>query len=99
MDVNREFNFQRDMTQFSSGARSLIRDQEWRIHLVDLSTDGGWLLACGGISDLVRGQIALEDDIGIVGSAETLLVPYDRPNYHATMLNLKSQCWRAVGGR
>ncbi len=64
---------------FSLGALAPIRDEEWRIRLVDLSTDGGWWLACGGTSDLVRGQIVLEDDIGIVGSVETLLVPYDPP--------------------
>ena len=84
---------------FSLGALAPIRDEEWRIRLVDLSSDGGWLLTCDGISDLVRGQIALDDDIEILGSAETLLVPYDRPNYHASMLYLGSQCWRAGGGR
>ncbi len=84
---------------FSSGALAPIRDEEWRIRLVDLSSDGGWLLTCDGISDLVRGQIALDDDIEILGSAETLLVPYDRPNYHASLPYLRSQCWRAGGGR
>ena len=38
------------------GARVVIRDEEWLIHRVDPSTDGGWLLNCDGISELVRGE-------------------------------------------
>jgi DNA-directed RNA polymerase beta subunit len=58
------------MTQLAPGARALIRDEEWLIRRVDPSADGGWLLTCDGISDLVRGQsalflTALEDDIEI----------------------------------
>ncbi len=68
------------MTQLAPGARALIRDEEWLIRRVDPSADGGWLLTCDGISDLVRGQNALfltelEDDIEVLDPAETLLVP------------------------
>lgn len=89
------------MTQLVPGARALIRDEEWLIRRVDPSADGGWLLSCDGISDLVRGQSALfltelEDDIEILDPAETLLVPDDSPTYSATMLYLESQRRRTV---
>ena len=73
------------MTQLAPGARALIRDEEWLIRRVDPSADGGWLLTCDGISELVRGQsalflTALEDDIEILDPAQTLLVPDDTPD-------------------
>ncbi len=89
------------MTQLAPGARALIRDEEWLIRRVDPSADGGWLLTCDGISELVRGQsalflTALEDDIEILDPAQTLLVPDDSPKYNATMLFLESQRRRTV---
>lgn len=89
------------MTQLAPGARALIRDEEWLIRRVDPSADGGWLLTCDGISELVRGQsalflTALEDDIEILDPAQTLLVPDDSPKYNATMLYLESQRRRTV---
>jgi hypothetical protein len=59
------------MLAFAPGSRAVIRDEEWLIRRVDPSTDGGWLLACDGISDLVRGQDALfltqlEDQIAVL---------------------------------
>ena len=79
----------------------MIRDEEWLILRVDPSADGGWLLACEGISDLVRGKSALfltelEDDIEILDPAETLLVPDNSPTYNATILYLESQRRRTV---
>ena len=58
------------------GARVIIRDEEWLIRRVDPSTDGGWLLTCDGISDLVRSQkalflTALEDHIEVLDPAAT----------------------------
>ncbi len=89
------------MTQLAPGARALIRDEEWLIRRVDPSADGGWLLTCDGISELVRGQsalflTALEDDIEILDPAQTLLVHDDSPKYNATMLYLESQRRRTV---
>lgn len=89
------------MTQLAPGARALIRDEEWLIRRVDPSADGGWLLTCDGISELVRGQsalflTALEDDIEILDPAQTLLVHDDSPKYNATMLFLESQRRRTV---
>lgn len=79
------------MTQLAPGARALIRDEEWLIRRVDPSADGGWLLTCDGISDLVRGHsalflTALEDEIAVLDPAETLLVQDDSPTYNDTLL-------------
>ena len=89
------------MLPFAPGSRAEIRDEEWLIRRVDPSADGGWLLTCDGISDLVRGQSALfltelEDSIEILDPAKTLLVPDTSPTYNATMLYLESQRRRSV---
>jgi superfamily II DNA or RNA helicase len=89
------------MTRLAPGARAVIRDEEWLIRRVDLSTDGGWLLTCDGISDLVRGQsslflTALEGEIEILDPATTVLVPDESPTYNASLLYLESQRRRSV---
>ncbi|PQA84450.1 helicase [Limnohabitans sp. TS-CS-82] len=89
------------MSLYAPGSRVLIRDEEWLIRRADPSADGGYLLTCDGISDLVRGQAALfltelEDNIEVLNPAETLLVPDDSPTYNATMLYLESQRRRTV---
>ena len=86
---------------FAPGARAVIRDEEWLIRRVDPSTDGGWLLTCDGISELVRGQSALfltvlEDKIEVLDPATTQLVADDSPTYNATLLYLESQRRRSV---
>lgn len=83
------------------GSRAVIRDEEWLIRRADPSTDGGWLLACDGISDLVRGQstlflTALEDTIEVLDPARTELVPDTSPSYNATVLYLESMRRRSV---
>ncbi|OYT93527.1 MAG: helicase [Burkholderiales bacterium PBB3] len=88
-------------TPLAPGARAVIRDEEWLIRRVDPSTDGGWLLTCDGISDLVRGQsalflTALEDKIELLDPATTALVPDDSPTYNSTLLYLESQRRRSV---
>ena len=89
------------MTRLAPGARAVIRDEEWLIRRVDLSTDGGWLLTCDGISDLVRGQSALfltvlEGEIEVLDPATTQLVSDESPTYNATLLYLESQRRRTV---
>lgn len=83
------------MIPIAPGARAVIRDEEWLIRRVDSSTDGGWLLTCDGISELVRGQSALfltelEDQIEVLDPALTELVPDTSPTYNATVLYLES---------
>lgn len=83
------------------GTRAVIRDEEWLIRRVDPATDGGWLLTCDGISELVRSQSALflttlEDKIEVLDPATTALVPDVSPTYNATLLYLESQRRRSV---
>ncbi|MEX8501153.1 helicase-related protein [Leptothrix ochracea] len=89
------------MQSFAPGARVVIRDEEWLIRRVDPSTDGGWLLTCDGISELVRGRDALfltelEDRIEVLDPAETRLVADDSPTYTASLLYLESMRRRSV---
>ena len=89
------------MLPYAPGSRAEIRDEEWLIRRVDPSADGGWLLTCEGISDLVRGQSSLfltelEDGIEVLDPAKTQLVPDTSPTYNATMLYLESQRRRSV---
>ena len=70
------------MLSFAPGARVVIRDEEWLIRRVDPSIDGGWLLTCDGVSELVRGRDALfltelEDEIEVLDPAATRLVGDD----------------------
>lgn len=80
---------------YAPGSRVVIRDEEWLIRRADPSTDGGWLLTCDGVSDLVRGTTALflsalEDHIEILDPAKTELVPDASPTFNASMLYLES---------
>lgn len=89
------------MFAFAPGSRAVIRDEEWLIRRVDPSADGGWLLTCDGISDLVRGRAALfltklEDQIEVLDPAATELVADDSPTYNATLLYLESLRRRSV---
>lgn len=89
------------MLPFAPGSRAVIRDEEWLIRRVDPAADGGWLLTCDGISDLVRGQSALfltslEDSIDVLEPARTELVPDTSPTYNATILYLESLRRRSV---
>ncbi len=89
------------MLQFAPGSRAVIRDEEWLLRRVDSATDGGWLLTCDGISELVRGKVALfltelEEQIEVLNPAETELVPDTSPTYNASMLYLESMRRRSV---
>ena len=83
------------MLPFAPGSRVVIRDEEWLVRRIDPSTDGGWLLTCDGISELVRGQsalflTALEDEIAVLAPEKTELVPDTTPAYNASLLYLES---------
>ena len=86
---------------YAPGSRVVIRDEEWLIRRADPSTDGGWLLTCDGVSDLVRGTNALflsvlEDDIEVLDPAKTELVPDPSPTFNASLLYLESLRRRSV---
>ncbi len=89
------------MLPFAPGARAVIRDEEWLIRRVDAAKDGGQLLTCDGISDLVRGQTALfltqlEEGIEVLDPTKTELVPDTSPTYNASLLYLESLRRRSV---
>jgi superfamily II DNA or RNA helicase len=83
------------MLPFGPGARVVVRDEEWLVRRVDPSTDGGWLLSCDGISELVRGRPALfltelEDEIQVLDPSATEIVPDDSPTFNASLLYIES---------
>ena len=86
---------------YAPGSRVVIRDEEWLIRRVDPAADGGWLLTCDGVSELVQGQAPLfltelEEEIEVLDPAKTELVPDDSPTYNAAILYLESQRRRSV---
>jgi superfamily II DNA or RNA helicase len=86
---------------YAPGSRVVIRDEEWLLRRVDPAADGGWLLMCDGISELVQGQsplflTKLESDIAVLDPAKTELVTDDSPTYNAAILYLESQRRRSV---
>lgn len=87
--------------QLAPGMRVVIRDEEWLIRRADPSRDGGYLISCDGISELVRGQetlflTELEDAIEILDPANTLLVPDTSDKYSAALLFIESQRRRSI---
>ncbi len=70
---------------YAPGMRVVIRDAEWRIRRADDSGDGGYLLTCDGISELVRGKeglflTKLEQKVEILDPAKTHLVEDESAN-------------------
>ena len=89
------------MLPYAPGARVVIRDEEWLIRRVDPSSDGGNLLSCDGVSDLVRGRAAqfltaLEDEIVVLDPAVTILVPDTSSHFNSTFLYLEAQLRRST---
>jgi hypothetical protein len=88
-------------TPIAPGARIVVRDEEWLVRRVDPSNDGGRLLTCDGVSDLVRGQsslflTALEGPIEVLDPAETQLVVDSSPMFNAAFLYLESERRRTM---
>ncbi|MDK4216999.1 DEAD/DEAH box helicase [Pantoea agglomerans] len=86
---------------YAPGMRVVIRDAEWRIRRADNSGDGGHLLICDGISELVRGKeglflTGLEENIEILDPAKTKLIEDDSANYQASQLYIESQLRQRV---
>jgi superfamily II DNA or RNA helicase len=88
-------------TPIAPGARIVVRDEEWLVRRVDPASDGGRLLTCDGVSDLVRGQSALfltvlEGPIEVLDPAETQLVADPSPLFNAALLYIESQRRRTM---
>lgn len=89
------------MLPYAPGARVVIRDEEWLVRRVDPSSDGGHLLSCDGVSELVRGRAsqfltALEDEIIVLDPAKTELVADTSSNFNSTFLYLEAQLRRST---
>lgn len=87
--------------QFAPGARVEIRDAEWVIRRVDLSSDKGYQLTCDGISELVRGKKGiflsqLEDEIKILDPATTALTQDTSNAFEQSLLYIESQLRQAT---
>lgn len=85
----------------SPGSRVVIRDEEWLVLRTDPTSDGGFLLTCDGVSDLVRGRSALflselEDEIEVLDPANTVLVPDTSRTYNDALLYLESHRRRSI---
>jgi len=80
---------------YAPGLRVEIRDAEWRIKQVDYTSDGGYLLTCEGLSELVQGReghflTRLEPSIRILDPRQTDLVDDISGNYGASLLYIDS---------
>lgn len=89
------------LKHYASGARLVIRDTEWILRRVDLSSDGGYQLTCDGISELVRGQTGMfltqiEDDIQILDPAQTMLEQDLSDRFAQGLLYIESQLRQAI---
>lgn len=78
---------------FAPGARVEIRDAEWRIKRIDMTSDGGHLITCEGLSELVRGREAmflskLEQGVRVLEPEATELVDDLSSGYRASLLYL-----------
>ena len=80
--------------RYAPGMRVEIRDAEWRIMRVDYSSDGGYVLTCEGLSELVQGREALFltgiDKVRILDPRETELVDDASSNFGASLLYIDS---------
>lgn len=86
---------------YAPGSRVVIRDEEWLVRRVDPSSDGGHLLNCDGVSELVRGRNALfltelEGDIVVLDPAKTELVADTSSHFNCTFLYLEAQLRRST---
>ncbi|HEY7491874.1 MAG TPA: hypothetical protein VIH59_12300 [Candidatus Tectomicrobia bacterium] len=90
-------------TPIAPGARIVVRDEEWLVRRVDPASDGGRLLTCDGVSDLVRGQAslfltALGGPIEMLDPTATQLVTDPSPMFNAALLYnyLESAWWDII---
>jgi hypothetical protein len=78
---------------FAPSLRVELRDAEWRIKRVDHTNDGGYLLTCEGLWELVRGReglflTGLEQSVRVLDPATTQLTDDLSSGYRASLLYL-----------
>ncbi len=89
------------MLQFAPGSRVVIRDEEWLVRRIDPSSDGGHLLTCDGVSELVKGREGLfltqmEGDIPVLDPKTTELVADDSDRFDKSFLYLEAKLRRST---
>jgi SNF2 family DNA or RNA helicase len=89
------------MLPYAPGARVVVRDEEWLVRRVDPSSDGGYMLSCDGVSELVRSRSAqflteLEEQIVVLDPAKTELVNDSSSHFNSTFLYLEAQLRRST---
>lgn len=89
------------MLPYAPGSRIVVRDEEWLVRRVDPSSDGGYMLSCDGVSELVRGRSAqflteLEEQIVVLDPAKTELVNDSSSHFNSTFLYLEAQLRRST---
>lgn len=94
-------SYLRGMLQFAPGSRVVIRDEEWLVRRIDPSTDGGHLLTCDGVSELVKGREGLfltemEGDIKVLDPRTTELKPDPSSNFDRSFLYLEAKMRRST---
>ncbi len=95
-------------TIYTPGMRIVVRHAEWLIRKADKTADGGYVIECEGISELVRGKearflTAIENDkaysnesIKILDPVETKLIEDKSPNYKDSLLYLEAMLRQKV---
>ena len=77
------------------GARVVVRDAEWVVRRVDMTSGGDYQLACTGISEIVRDRRAVFlsqlERIDVLEPANTRLVADRSPGYADSLLHMESR--------
>lgn len=91
---------------FAPGARVQIRDAEWVIRRVDLTSNNGYQLTCDGISELSRGKEAIflteiesldeDNHVKLLDPATTELVQDKSQAFEHSLLFIESQLRQAT---
>ena len=77
------------------GARVVVRDAEWVVRRVDMTSGGDYQLTCTGISEIVRDRQAVFlsqlEGIEVLEPANTRLVTDRSPRYADSLLHMESR--------
>ena len=77
------------------GARVVIRDAEWLVRRVDITSNGGQAVSCVGLSELVREKESIflteiEEEIRVLRPEETKLVSDESKKYLDSLVYIES---------
>lgn len=88
-----------EQMNIAPGARVVIRDAEWLVRKVDITSTGGQAIAVVGISELVKNKDAIflsriEKNIEVLDPVDTKLVPDTSSSFRASKLYMESMLRR-----